>query len=107
MHRDSNDEDVESVGSQQPRLLVKDPDTLTPTLSDASGQLSGIYQHVSRLIAIDTSSDISVLSCSALPFSSHLVRQSFSASSGGAPVAFYEQDRWVRQSARGADDSIW
>ena len=47
MHRDRGEEDPESVLSQQPRLLIKDPNTLTPPLLGASGKLSGIYQHVS------------------------------------------------------------
>lgn len=49
MHREARDEDEESVASQQPRLLLKDPNTLTPPLEGASGQLSGIYQNVSNL----------------------------------------------------------
>ena len=47
MHRDTKEEDEESVASQQPRLLLKDPNTLTPPLDAASGKLSGIYQNVS------------------------------------------------------------
>ena len=49
MHREGRDEDEESVASQQPRLLLKDPDTMTPPIEGASGRLSGIYQHVSSL----------------------------------------------------------
>ena len=47
MHRESREDDEESVGPQQPRLLIKDPDIMTPPLEAASGRLSGIYQHVS------------------------------------------------------------
>lgn len=53
MHRETPDEDNESVHSHQPRLLIKDPDTLTPPLNaGASGRLSGIYQNVSRSHAL-------------------------------------------------------
>jgi hypothetical protein len=51
MHRDGRDEDDESVASQQPRLLLKDPNTLTPPLEGASGKLSGIYQNVSLIMS--------------------------------------------------------
>jgi hypothetical protein len=47
MHGEGVEEDVESVGSQQPRLLLKDPDTLTSPAGSVNGRLSGIYQHVS------------------------------------------------------------
>ena len=47
MHREGGEEDTESMSShQQSRLLLKDPDVLTPPISGASGKLSGIYQHV-------------------------------------------------------------
>lgn len=50
MHREGRDEDEESVTSHHPRLLIKDPNTLTPPISvGASGRLSGIYQHVGPL----------------------------------------------------------
>ncbi|KAK4942336.1 hypothetical protein LTR10_017943 [Elasticomyces elasticus] len=45
MHREVADEDVESVGSQQPRLLLKDPDTMTPPAGSINGRLTGVYQH--------------------------------------------------------------
>ncbi|EXJ78309.1 hypothetical protein A1O3_09470 [Capronia epimyces CBS 606.96] len=47
MHREVSDEDLESVASHQPRLLLKDPDTLTASLRVGSinGRLGGIYQH--------------------------------------------------------------
>jgi hypothetical protein len=48
MHREGGEEDMESIASQQPRLLLQDPETLTPPLSGASGKLSGIYQHVRK-----------------------------------------------------------
>lgn len=48
MHREvSEEEDLESVASHQPRLLLKDPDTLTPAIGSVNGRLRGIYQHVS------------------------------------------------------------
>ena len=50
MHREAGEDDGESVVSQQPRLLIKDPNTLTPPLERASGKLSGIYQNVSPLM---------------------------------------------------------
>ena len=47
MHRDAKDEDQESVISHQPRLLIKDPNTITPPIHAAgSGRLSGVYQNV-------------------------------------------------------------
>ena len=49
MHREAREEDAESVHSHQPRLLIKDPNTLTPPISvRANGKLSGVYQHVSH-----------------------------------------------------------
>lgn len=48
MHREAVEEDVESVSSHQPRLLLKDPDALTPPIGGINGRLSGVYQHVSR-----------------------------------------------------------
>ncbi|ETN36839.1 uncharacterized protein HMPREF1541_07826 [Cyphellophora europaea CBS 101466] len=46
MHREVRDDDDESVHSHQPRLLIKDPNTLTPPISgSANGRLSGVYQH--------------------------------------------------------------
>ena len=57
MHREVRDDDDESVHSHQPRLLIKDPNTLTPPISgSANGRLSGVYQHVSlsdNLLSID------------------------------------------------------
>lgn len=48
MHRQVVEEDMESVtSSQQPRLLLKDPDTLTTPATSVNGRLNGIYQHVS------------------------------------------------------------
>jgi hypothetical protein len=48
MHREMVEEDMESVASSnRPRLLLKDPVTLTPPFGGANGKLSGIYQHVS------------------------------------------------------------
>lgn len=53
MHREPREEDEESVSSHQPRLLIKDPNTLTPPLTTgASGRLSGIYQNVSVPLSI-------------------------------------------------------
>jgi hypothetical protein len=49
MHREMVDEDVESVGSHQPRLLLKDP-TLTPPAGGVNGRLSGVYQNVSQML---------------------------------------------------------
>ncbi len=48
MHREVAEEDVESVGSQQPRLLLKDPETMTPPVGGVNGRLSGVYQNVSK-----------------------------------------------------------
>ncbi|KAI1618286.1 non-specific serine/threonine protein kinase [Exophiala viscosa] len=45
MHREVADEDLESVSSQQPRLLLKDPDTMTPPAGSINGRLTGVYQH--------------------------------------------------------------
>ncbi|KIX01553.1 uncharacterized protein Z518_09279 [Rhinocladiella mackenziei CBS 650.93] len=45
MHQEVVEEDVESVGSHPPRLLLKDPDTLTPPIGSINGRLSGVYQH--------------------------------------------------------------
>ncbi|KIW65636.1 hypothetical protein PV04_07878 [Phialophora macrospora] len=45
MHREVVEEDLESVSSHQPRLLLKDPDTLIPPIGGTSGRLGGIYQH--------------------------------------------------------------
>ena len=47
MHREVADEDLESVSSQQPRLLLKDPDLMTPPAGSINGRLTGVYQHVS------------------------------------------------------------
>ena len=48
MHREVVEEDLESVSSHQPRLLLKDPDTMTPPIGGhLNGRLGGIYQHVS------------------------------------------------------------
>lgn len=49
MHRELQDDDDESLASQ-PRLLLRDPETLTPPYRDISGKLSGVYQHVSCII---------------------------------------------------------
>lgn len=46
MHREVLEDDEESVASQQPRLLLKDPEILTPPLLGGNGRLSGIYQNV-------------------------------------------------------------
>ncbi|KAL2444636.1 hypothetical protein ABEF95_017134 [Exophiala dermatitidis] len=47
MHREvTEEEDLESISSHQPRLLLKDPETLAPpSLGHINGRLSGIYQH--------------------------------------------------------------
>jgi hypothetical protein len=46
MHQEaSDDRDPEQGRDQPPRLLLRDPSTLTPPLSSISGMLSGIYQH--------------------------------------------------------------
>ncbi|KAK5213431.1 hypothetical protein LTR72_000287 [Exophiala xenobiotica] len=45
MHREVGEEDVESVGSQQPRLLLKDPEAMTPPVGGVNGRLSGVYQN--------------------------------------------------------------
>ncbi|KAJ9615748.1 hypothetical protein H2200_001825 [Cladophialophora chaetospira] len=46
MHRDVVEEDLESVSSHQPRLLLKDPDLLTPPIGGTTnGRLGGIYQN--------------------------------------------------------------
>ncbi|EXJ74136.1 uncharacterized protein A1O5_02430 [Cladophialophora psammophila CBS 110553] len=46
MHREIVEEDIESVSSHhQPRLLLKDPDTMVPSIASINGRLSGIYQH--------------------------------------------------------------
>ena len=47
MHREFLEEDVESVSSHQPRLLLKDPDAVTPPMGGVNGRLGGIYQNVS------------------------------------------------------------
>jgi hypothetical protein len=47
MHREVTEEDMESVGSQQPRLLIKDPETLAATAGSINGRLSGVYQNAS------------------------------------------------------------
>lgn len=47
MHREVDEEDIESVTSQQPRLLLKDPDTMAPPVGSINGRLTGVYQHVS------------------------------------------------------------
>lgn len=46
MHQEaSDDRDPEQGRDQPPRLLLRDPNTLTPPLHGISGMLSGIYQH--------------------------------------------------------------
>ncbi|KIW23171.1 uncharacterized protein PV07_11391 [Cladophialophora immunda] len=46
MHREIVEDDIESVSSHhQPRLLLKDPDTMVPSIASINGRLSGIYQH--------------------------------------------------------------
>lgn len=50
MHKDGQDDDNESIHSGQPRLLLTDPNTITPPVRDFSGKLSGVYQHVSRTL---------------------------------------------------------
>jgi hypothetical protein len=49
MHRESHEDDNDSLASQ-PRLLLRDPQTLTPPFRDTSGKLSGVYHHVSNLV---------------------------------------------------------
>ena len=53
LHREFVEEDAESVSSHQPqpRLMLKDPETLTPPIGGVNGRLSGIYQHVSRTLS--------------------------------------------------------
>lgn len=46
MHKEVAEEDIESVGSHQPRLLIKDPETLAASTSSINGRLSGVYQNV-------------------------------------------------------------
>ena len=54
MHKEGREEDDESVASGQPRLLINDPNTLTPPSEGASGKLSGIYQNAGNSnISID------------------------------------------------------
>ena len=45
MHAESDDRDGESIREHAPRLLLRDPSTLTPPLTGVSGILSGVYQH--------------------------------------------------------------
>ena len=94
MHREGKEEDEESVASQQPRLLIKDPNTLTPPLEGAGGGLSGIYQHVSMPIVEGFCAD-----CKTVPprptisLSPHSVCQSLPASTRRFAIGLYEQDR--------------
>lgn len=91
MHRHTREDDEESVGSEQPRLLIKDPSTLTPPLEVASGKLSGIYQNVGfqpfHYIHADPSS---VSPCPSLPFAANFVCESSSASTWRASVSIHE-----------------
>ena len=71
MHREGLDDDADSLTGQGSRLLIKDPDTLTPPIGGANGKLSGIYQHVSssppskthKLIIDSTFSCAHILRC--------------------------------------------
>jgi hypothetical protein len=46
MHRETDDNDHENGrGEQVPRLLLRDPRTMTPPPGGISGMLSGVYQH--------------------------------------------------------------
>jgi hypothetical protein len=95
MHRESRDEDEESVASHQPRLLIKDPNAVTPPISTgASGRLSGIYQHV-RHSSLHESSELTlaVSSCPPTSFPAHLVCVSIPACARRVTIALHEQDR--------------
>jgi len=50
MHREVTEEDMESVGSHQPRLLIKDPETSAASVGSVNGKLSGVYQNVSHVL---------------------------------------------------------
>jgi hypothetical protein len=62
MHREFVEEDLESVSSHQPRLLLKDPDMLTPPIGGVNGRLGGIYQHVSMLQAAKIAVSLTIAS---------------------------------------------
>lgn len=47
MHKEVVDDDVESAFSNQPRLVVKDPEITTSSFAGVNGRLSGVYQNVS------------------------------------------------------------
>ena len=104
MHREVIEEDLESVSSHQPRLLLKDPDTMTPPIGSVNGRLSGIYQHVSLLRhthACVHSADCSqVPSCTALSLSADPLRQSFAEIAWYTTIAIPEQDRGLESSPR-------
>lgn len=77
MHREVADEDIESVSSQQPRLLLKDPNTVTPLAGSLNGRLSGVYQNVSLVpfVLKGTKTDSpTVSSRQTIPFASNYFR---------------------------------
>ena len=54
MHSDSQDDsDTQSMHSQQPRLLLKDPyDNANSVAARASGKLGGVYQNVRGTVVV-------------------------------------------------------
>ena len=101
MHRDVVEEDLESVSSHQPRLLLKDPDTMTSPIGSINGRLSGIYQNVSvlratRMVISLTSSLVS--SCQTLSVSANSLRQPLAKIARNIAIAFLEQNWWLTSS---------
>jgi hypothetical protein len=95
MHREVGEEDVESVGSQQPRLLLKDPEAMTPPVGGVNGRLSGVYQNVSKAQACSLhpkADPFEVFACPAVPISAHPFRQPLSKVTWHIAIAFPEQD---------------
>lgn len=106
MHRENRqEEDEESISSQQPRLLIKDPNTLTPPLEGASGKLSGIYQNVRMTLMRKTTLTQIVPPGSALSFPSHTLRESLTTCTGSTPVTLHEQNRRFKPRSRRAHRS--
>jgi len=109
MHREEAEEDEGSVESQQlhqqPRLLIKDSDVLLPSTGEASGKLSGIYQHVSHAdVAFALVLTIGpVPSRSTFSLAPHSLRQPLTATAGDFTIAIHEQDRRVQSCPRRAD----
>jgi hypothetical protein len=98
MHREVVEEDLESVSSHQPRLLLKDPDTLTPPIGSTNGRLGGIYQHVSarRTLRLAQVADEAIVSaCETVSVAADSLRQPIAKIAGHSAVTVFEQDRWL------------